>query len=86
MVDEQQHGDLKVVSVSRTIMLADILCSSRVAATFSMFRKQILGYQPPPATSGDGVAPITDTHGRTDESSAKASSSAHKDSGDGSHK
>jgi hypothetical protein len=32
------------------------------------------------------VAPITDAHGRTDESSAKASPSAHKDSGDGSHK
>jgi hypothetical protein len=86
IVEKQRHGDLKVVSVSRTIMLADILCSPRAAATFSMFRNKILGYQTPPAASGDGVAPITDAHGRTDDRSAKASSSAHKDSGDGSHK
>jgi hypothetical protein len=86
IVEKQRHGDLKVVSVSRTIMLADILCSPRAAATFSMFRNKILGYQTPPAASGDGVAPITDAHGRTDDRSAKASSSAHKDSGDGSHR
>jgi hypothetical protein len=67
-------------------MLADILCSPRAAATFSMFRNKILGYENPPAVSGDGVAPITDAHGRTDVSSAKASSGAHKDSGNNLHK
>jgi len=86
IVEKQRHGDLKVVSVSRTIMLADILCSPRAAATFSVFRNKILGYQTPPAASEDRVAPITDAHARIDDRSAKASSTAHKDSGDGSHK
>jgi len=44
IVEKQRHGDIKVVSVSRTIMLADILCSPRATATFSMFRNKILGY------------------------------------------
>jgi hypothetical protein len=44
-------------------MLVDILCSPRAAATFSMFRNKILGYQTQPAASGDRVAPITDAHG-----------------------
>jgi hypothetical protein len=86
IVEKQRHGDLKVVSVSRTIMLADILCSPRAAATFSMFRNKILGYQTPPATSEDGMATTKDKQGRTDESSAKDSSSAHTDSIDRSHK
>jgi len=86
IVEKQRHGDLRVVSVSRTIMLADILCSPRAAATFSIFRNKILGYQTPHAASGDGLASIPDAHGRTDDRSAKASSTAHKDSGDGSHK
>ena len=75
-----------MISVSRTIMLADILCSPRAAATFSTFRNKILGYQTPPTASGNGVASITDAPGRIDDRSAKASSTAHKDSGDGSHK
>ena len=49
IVEKQRHGDLKVVSVSRTIMLADILCSPRAAAQFSTFRNRILGYDSPPA-------------------------------------
>jgi len=86
IVEKQRHGDLRVISVSRTIMLADILCSPRAAATFSTFRNKILGYQTPPTASGNGVASITDAPGRIDDRSAKASSTAHKDSGDGSHK
>ncbi len=49
IVEKQRHGDLKVVSVSRTIMLADILCSPRAAAQFSIFRNKILGYHTQPA-------------------------------------
>ena len=86
IVEKQRHGDLRVISVSRTIMLADILCSPRAAATFSTFRNKILGYQTPPTATGNGVASITDAPGRIDDRSAKASSTAHKDSGDGSHK
>ena len=46
-----------MISVSRTIMLADILCSPRAAATFSTFRNKILGYSemewhPPPTRLG----------------------------------
>jgi hypothetical protein len=45
IVEKQRHGELKVVSVSRTIMLADILCIPRAAATFSMFRNKLLGFR-----------------------------------------
>ena len=46
VVEKQRHGDLRVVSVSRTIMLADILCSPRAAASFLPFRNTILGLPP----------------------------------------
>ena len=56
IVEKQRHCDIKVVSVSRTIMFADILCSPRAAATFSMFRNKILGYNTPPAVQERGMA------------------------------
>ena len=37
-------GDVKVVSVSRRIMLADIFASPRPASSFIPFRNSILGY------------------------------------------
>jgi hypothetical protein len=46
VVEKQRHGDLRVVSVSRTIMLADILCSPRAAVSFLPFRNTILGLPP----------------------------------------
>jgi hypothetical protein len=49
IVEKQRHGDLKVVSVSHTIMITDILCSPRAADQFSTFRNKILGYNTPPA-------------------------------------
>jgi hypothetical protein len=45
IVEKQRHGDLKVVSVSRTIMLADILCSPR-AAPSQCFETKFLGTKP----------------------------------------
>jgi hypothetical protein len=36
-------GDLHVINVSRSIMLADIFASPRPAATFLPFRKDLLG-------------------------------------------
>ena len=44
IIEKQRHGDLRVVSVSRTIMIADILCSPRAASSFHGFRNQMLGY------------------------------------------
>jgi hypothetical protein len=62
VVEKQRHGDLRVVSVSRTIMLADILCSPRAAASFLPFRNTILGLPPAqlrvaPAAVSDHPAP-----------------------------
>jgi hypothetical protein len=45
-VSERQSpafGDIEVISVSRTIMLADIFASPRPAASFVPFRDTILG-------------------------------------------
>ena len=46
VVEKQRHGDLRVVSVSRTIMLADILCNPRAASSFIPFRNTIMGIPP----------------------------------------
>ena len=43
VVEQQRRGNLRVVSVSRTIMVADILCSPRNAAAFIPFRNIMLG-------------------------------------------
>lgn len=43
VVEQQRRGHLRVVSVSRTIMVADILCSPRPAASFLPFRDTMLG-------------------------------------------
>ena len=66
IVEKQRHGDIKVVSVSRTIMVADILCSPRAAATFSTFRNKILGYNTPSAVQKNGVATTSSQKGLTD--------------------
>jgi hypothetical protein len=70
IVEKQRHGDIKVVSVSRTIMFADILCSPRAAATFSTFRNKILGYNTPPAVQKHGVATTSSQHGLADGDAA----------------
>ena len=57
VVEKQRHGDLRVVSVSRTIMLADILCSPRAAASFLPFRNTILGLPPADTPAQLRVAP-----------------------------
>jgi len=57
VVEQQRHGDLRVVSVSRTIMLADILCSPRAAASFLPFRNTILGLPPAETPAQLRVAP-----------------------------
>ena len=86
IVERQRHGDLKVVSVSRTIMLADILCSPRAAATFSTFRNKILGYNNTlPAASENGLATNSTQTGRFHDVSAKDSLSNHTPGTDASH-
>jgi len=49
-------GDVKVVSVSRRIMLADIFASPRPASSFIPFRNSILGY----SGSTPPTPPVTD--------------------------
>lgn len=72
VVEKQRHGDLRVVSVSRTIMLADILCIPRAASSFLPFRNTLLGLPPAehapaqlrrvaPATEPDRIAPAAAT-------------------------
>ena len=65
-----RNGDIKVVSVSRTIMLEDILYSPRAAATFSMFRNKILGYNTPPAVQKKGVSTTSSQKGIADDIAA----------------
>ena len=60
VVEKQRHGDLRVVSVSRTIMLADILCSPRAAASFLPFRNTILGLPAPAQLSRVAPAAVSD--------------------------
>ena len=69
IVEKQRHSDIKVVSVSRTIMVADILCSPRAAATFSMFRNKILGYNTLPAVQ-KGLATTSSQQGIADDIAA----------------
>ena len=70
IVEKQRHGDLKVVSVSRTIILADILCSPRAAATFSIFRNKILGYNTLPAVKERGMATTPSQQGIAEDIAA----------------
>ena len=71
IVEKQRHSDLKVVSVSRTIMLADILCSPRAAAQFSTFRNKILGYNTQPAAhKKQGLATSSTQQGIADNIAA----------------
>jgi hypothetical protein len=70
IVEKQRHDDIKVVSVNRTIMIADILCSPRTVATFSMFRNKILGYNNPPDVQKKGVSTTSSQQGIADDIAA----------------
>ena len=70
IVEKQRHGDIKVVSVRRTIMLADILCSPRAAATFSIFRNKILGYNTPTDVQKNSLATTSSQSGLADKVAA----------------
>ena len=87
IVERQRHGDLRLVSVSRTIMLADILCSPRATATFSTFRNKILGYNNTlPAASENGLTTNSTQNGRFHDVSVKDSLSNHTTRTDASNK
>ena len=73
IIEKQRHGDLRVVSVSRTIMIADILCSPRAASSFHGFRNQMLGYSSPEQstpTPPSRVAPADGTQASAPAASA----------------
>ena len=87
IVERQRHGDLRVVSVSQTIMLANILCSPRATATFSTFRNKILGYNNTlPAASENGLTTNSTQNGRFHDVSVKDSLSNHTTRTDASNK